>query len=314
MDRLVTHIEFLLHEHNCVIIPGLGGFVVNITYSYRDEIALYYPPVCDLVFNRELTYNDGLLAESFMKTYNITFESAMLKIEEAVSDVKQQLREKQSVDLNKLGSFILFEDNRFIYKTGDFIRPTFFGLTKARLKPLIQLQKPASIVEATTDFRSDKHINIKRSSRSVTVAAVAMIAVLFVMFFLPVRDIVSDRQSAKMIYEAEWLRPRTSFSSDNYVEKNIKEDIVFPASEILDNIEDDPAYYIIMGVFRGEISATRLSESLKAEGFTGTNWLERPDRIDVYAASFNNIIQAEDYLRKVHKQFPNHSDAWILKW
>ena len=77
MNRLVTHIEFLLHEHNCVIIPDLGGFVVNTTNSQRDGIALFYPPSCELVFNRELTYNDGLLAESYMKAYDLTFEASM---------------------------------------------------------------------------------------------------------------------------------------------------------------------------------------------------------------------------------------------
>ena len=37
MDRLVSHIEFLLHHHNCVIIPDFGGFVVNAVHSREGE-------------------------------------------------------------------------------------------------------------------------------------------------------------------------------------------------------------------------------------------------------------------------------------
>ena len=76
---------------------------------------------------------------------------------------------------------------------------------------------------------------------------------------------------------------------------------------------EQSTYYIVMGVFRGEISATKLIESLKEEGFNNANWLERPERFDVYGASFSVEEEAEAYLREVHKKFPKHIDAWILK-
>lgn len=313
MNRLVTHIEFLLHEHNCVIIPDLGGFVVNTTNSQRDGIALFYPPSCELVFNRELTYNDGLLAESYMKAYDLTFEASMLRIEHEVNEIKKQLREQRSVELSKLGSFTLLDDNRFIYKPGAFVRPAFFGLNMARLKPMIQLQKPVSLTEANTNFRTDKDTNRKRNLRSVGAAAAAVAAVILIIFFLPMSDVAIDRQSAKISYETEWLRPKNNKVNDLFSEKNVTEGTVFPATEVVEITDNSPRYYIIMGVFRGDKSATRLAESLKADGFSGTNFLERPERIDVYSASFDNESDAVDFLRKVHKQYPKYSDAWILK-
>ncbi|MDD4777601.1 MAG: SPOR domain-containing protein [Fermentimonas sp.] len=313
MNLLVTHIEFLLHEHNCVIIPDLGGFVVNTTNSHRDGVALFFPPACELVFNRELTYNDGLLAESYMKTYDLSFEAAMLRIEQEVSEMKKQLREQRSLELGKLGSFTLFDDNRFTYKPGGFVRPAFFGLNLARLKPLIQLQKPVSLTEANRDIRSERQINKTRNLRSASVAAAAVAAVVLIMFFMPMSDRVDDRQSAKISYETEWLHPKSNRLSEVIVENNVSEVVEFPSSEAVDISDDSPGFYIIMGVFKGDKSASRLAESLRADGFSGTDFLKRKDRIDVYAATFNNEADAEDYLRKVHKQFPKYSDAWILK-
>lgn len=314
MNRLVTHIEFLLHEHNCVIIPDLGGFVVNTTHSHRDGISLFHQPVCELVFNRELTYNDGLLAESYMKTYNFSFEVAMLKIEKEVSDIKQKLREQRFVELNKLGSIALFDDNRFTYKPGDFVRPAFFGLNMARLKPLIQIQKPSNFTETKTNLSSDRSTSRQRNLRSAGVAAAAVAAVILIMFFLPMSERATDHQSAKISYETEWLHPKSNRLSDINAENNVLENAIFPATEVVQIIDNNsPRYYIIMGVFRGDKSATRLAESLKADGFSGANFLERPERIDVYAASFDKETDAEEYLRKVHKQYPKHSDAWILK-
>ena len=115
MNRLIYHIEFLLHEHNCVIVPDLGGFVINAIHSNRDDSNLLNPPSCELVFNRDLIHNDGLLAQSYMKTYDLSFERAMWRIDNEVVELKRILRDKSYLDLNKLGSFSLTEDNRFAY-------------------------------------------------------------------------------------------------------------------------------------------------------------------------------------------------------
>ena len=74
-----------------------------------------------------------------------------------------------------------------------------------------------------------------------------------------------------------------------------------------------PKYYIVMGVFKGVESAEKTTKLLLDEGFHQTGWLKRSDRIDVYAASFTDKNAADVYLKEVHKKFPRHADAWILK-
>ena len=103
MNQLISHIEFLLHTHNCVIVPSLGGFVVNTMPARRNGLSVFDSPVCELVFNRELTHNDGLLVESFMRTDGISFENATQKIDDSVRQIKNLLRSEESVDLGDLG-------------------------------------------------------------------------------------------------------------------------------------------------------------------------------------------------------------------
>lgn len=328
MIRLITHIEYLLHEHNCVIIPDFGGFVVNTIPPKRDGIATFHAPVCELVFNRDLIHNDGLLAQSYMRDGSLTFDSAMLKLEKDVQELKHQLREQRRVDLGKLGSFDMHDEKRFVYTRGSFVRPSLFGLTQATLKPLIQIQ-PA--------LANRKNENKRVWSNSVGITAAAVVALLLLMFILPVSDTNFDRQSAQMISETGWMHAKavqpktnTAFAEDVLVESDEEvfvetdkvEDTVIvldgaqaPDSEISIQSEmiDSPRYYIIMGVFRGFESAQKTSQQLLDEGFHQSGLLERPDRIDVYAASFTDKNAAEVYLREVHKKFPSHSDAWILK-
>ena len=196
MNQLISHIEFLLHEHNCVIIPEFGGFVVNTISSQKDGIAVFHAPVCELVFNRDLTHNDGLLAQSYMKSDGMTFETAMKKIELDIQELQRQLREQRYLEMGKLGSFAMQDGKRLVYTPGTFVRPAFFGLTQATLKPLIQMQPAVSAV---------KNEKSQKWSRKGGISAAAVAAVVLLMFIFQGGDTSMERQSARMISETGWL-------------------------------------------------------------------------------------------------------------
>ena len=86
MIELAKHIEVLLLENDCVIVPGLGGFIAhNRTAIYKDETNEFCPPARTIGFNPQLTINDGLLAQSYMQAYNADFPDATRKIEKVVT-------------------------------------------------------------------------------------------------------------------------------------------------------------------------------------------------------------------------------------
>jgi nucleoid DNA-binding protein len=315
MNQLFSHIEFLLHDYNCVIIPGFGGFVLNTISPQKNGIAEFQAPACELAFNRDLTHNDGLLAQSYMKNSSMTFESVMQKIEQDVHSLKQQLRERRHVDMGKLGSFDMHGDRRFVYTPGTFVRPVLFGLTSVALKPLIQMT-PSVPARQVADRRQWR--------RNAVTAVAGMVAVALLMFILPVSDSAVSRQSAGI----GWMQPKAPQQW-----KAEEPAIAVPDAEIIAEIIDVPAadavvveaaaeeeiqeelprYYIIMGVFRLTESAQRITRLLHNEGFDQTGWMHRAGRIDVYAASFPDKAEADAYLKKIHKKFPAHADAWILK-
>ena len=345
MNRLISHIEFLLHEHNCVIIPDLGGFVVNEIPARWSENSVLLPPACELVFNRDLTHNDGLLAESYMKTYDLSFERAVWTIECEVDKLKQALRDKNYLDLDKLGSFSLTEDNRFTYIPGDFVRPGYFGLGSVTLKNLSVKEDTPKTIPLTIPEKDRRG-----AFKKIGITAAAVVAIILFMFILPVSDISIDRQTANISYETEWFKPKNSAKNSHsekvidevnnnfgvilddlsIVDKTLTDNEIGGEAESVDinesksesyseiaetsnnNNTKTPSYYIIMGVFRSDLSSSKLLKILKEEGFNNANRLQRPERFDVYSASFNNREEAEVYLREIHKNYPKHSDAWIL--
>lgn len=314
MKELVSHIEFLLHDHNCVIIPGFGGFVINSSPARRDGMATFHPPVSELVFNRYLTHNDGLLAQSFMKSDSIPFEAAMQKIEHAVQEMLRELREGKKIELGALGQFEMNSDKQFVYKPTAYVQPLFFGLKTASLKPLVQMQP--STVKTHGEQKSPR-------LRTIGITAAAAAVLLLLMFLLPVGDRTIVHQSAQIISETDLFGSRPHLNKSNAATAEpvvteestdvTMEEATVAEPEILVSNDQMPRYYIIVGVYEVKEVAEKMMEKLMDGGFTERGWMKRPGRIDVYAASFADREEAEGTLKKIHLDYPAYREAWILK-
>lgn len=98
--------------HECVIIPGLGGFVSRISSSwYDEETSTWIPPRKEITFNSSLFHNDGLLLSSYTNTYNISYSDAFVMVEKAVRELKKELSEKIYVQFGRIGTF-KYDDNK----------------------------------------------------------------------------------------------------------------------------------------------------------------------------------------------------------
>ena len=85
MLELARHIERLVLRNNCVIVPGLGGFVTQyVPARYVEEENILLPPCRTVGFNPQLTLNDGLLVQSYMQTYDTSFPEAARIVEDEV--------------------------------------------------------------------------------------------------------------------------------------------------------------------------------------------------------------------------------------
>ena len=77
MIELAQHIEALLLENDCVIVPGFGGFVAHYApATHVKEENLFLPPTRTIGFNPQLKLNDGVLVQSYMSAYDTSFADA----------------------------------------------------------------------------------------------------------------------------------------------------------------------------------------------------------------------------------------------
>ena len=116
MIELAQHIEALLLENDCVIVPGLGRFVAHYAPATRvEEENIFLPPTRIIGFNPQLKMNDGLLVQSYMSVYGTNFSDATKIVEREVDELIAALHEEGKVDLPNVG-----EVRYTIYDTFDF--------------------------------------------------------------------------------------------------------------------------------------------------------------------------------------------------
>ena len=191
MIELAQHIEVLLLENDCVIVPGLGGFVAHYTPAMRvAEENVFLPPTRIIGFNPQLKMNDGLLVQSYMAVYDTDFSDATRIVEKEVAHIFTALHEEGKVDLPNIGElrYSIHGIYDFVPYDHKITTPYSYGLDSFEMQELAELKKP--YMEKTIRYSvpvvpEDKKRRFEiKFNRSYLSNAVAMIAVVALFFFL----------------------------------------------------------------------------------------------------------------------------------
>jgi cell division septation protein DedD len=103
----------LFWDHDCVMLPGLGGFVCNPRSAWYDEAKRQIvPPSRDVLFNPRLTTNDGVLANELMAKHGVLYPDAIQAVEGLVQHVQGALNSGQPFQLPGLGKLYKEEDGQ----------------------------------------------------------------------------------------------------------------------------------------------------------------------------------------------------------
>lgn len=157
MIELARHIEILLLENDCVIIPDFGGFIAHYQPArYIKEENLYLPPVRTIGFNPQLTINDGLLVQSYMQAHHTDFPDATRMIEEEVAGLKEQLYQNGCAEMHGIGvlHYNIHSTYEFHPNEDGALSPTLYGLSSFSINRLEYLTSTTSA--ATRELLPDK--------------------------------------------------------------------------------------------------------------------------------------------------------------
>lgn len=209
MIELLRHIEVLLLENDCVIIPSFGGFVSHyMPARWLEEEGLFLPPTRSIGFNPQLKMNDGSLVQSYMTAYCTDFSDASKLVDKAVQELFDTLHEEGKVEMHGIGDmfYTIHGTLQFQPYEDGLLTPGLYGLSSFEIEKIGQEVKAATEenVELSKPNTKVYEIRVNRSLLRATVAAAAAIIIFFFMS-TPVENTYVEKSNYAQLIPSELL-------------------------------------------------------------------------------------------------------------
>ena len=304
MNELSKHLENLLSKYECVIVPGLGGFVTYFEHAHWENNTLI-PPMRQVRFNQKLKYHDGLLAEAYMNYYGINYSEAMEKITLHVSEISSILYDNNTYLLGKIGLLVKDSNSNIILKSNSAtFLPENIGLSPISLHRIAFESTPLH----PTKCEDDKNIIVKIPK---SYAQIARYAAMIILIFL-IGTLIPTRQQdnnfvASIIYKKYPNRKETSKLTIPFRVPNKEE--YTPAThyytEVLESkynipsyIKNTPEAYITEDTDTASSSKEYLNQIDKEMPSASENAKHNTDanRYHLIIASLTSEAQAKEYI------------------
>lgn len=349
MIELAQHIEVLLLENDCVIIPGFGGFVAHYAPAMRvEDENIFLPPTRTIGFNSQLKMNDGVLVQSYMAVYDTNFSDATKMVEKEVEELVAKLHEEGKCDLGNVGEirYTIYNTYEFIPYDNKITTPYLYGLDSFEMKELRVLHQVVENRPLYTLPKEKKVYEIK-INRAYLRNAVAMVAAIALFFFMstPIENTVVENNNYAQLLPAELFDriekqsvaftpvtvqavsgnvQATTTNKNKPVSKAVVRPVAVKEVKVPRTVETEKApaqavqpkvegaYHIIIASVGTSQDAELMAKQLKSEGFSEAKALVGDGKIRVSVMSCMTRDEANSQLSKIRTN-STYQSAWVLE-
>lgn len=327
MLEIAIHLKRLLLVNDCVIIPDFGGFVLqNHPAVYERNAHRFCPSYKEMVFNPTLKHDDGLLTESYMQMYGMTFNQARSALKKDVAELKTTLDKQGEVDLEAIGVFRKDAETAALFRPAtdqEQFSLSSYGLTSFYLPPApaavenTSAASPLVLLEGS-QHKSGRVIYVPFHRTLLYAAGVLMAAVvLSLAITTPIKEVnpVSYTASFAPSEMVRRMMPPDTMPTVDATPSAGSEKAEDDATEIVAALPDKPlptkTYYVIIGSFRTENQAQTFMKQTAAASLKNVGIVRRGEHIRVFADKYNNRKEAENYLSAMRKD-SKFKDVWLF--
>lgn len=318
MKKLIEHIEYLVLNHDCVTIPGIGAFIAQYHSAKVDsELHCFFPPRRVISFNSEIRHNDGLLASSIARKDSISYARAVDKMNEYINLLRVQLKATGTVSLGSIGSLTITEDDTLLFE------PTENPKVSKQLVGMHAFPLTALALNRHAERHED--VYYVPISRNVFKLAASIIMILMLGFVLSTPIIDEKAVFASMgtnivpslnedIIDMDLISPEQQLSialPDAKTSMAIYEKQVNDESVQEPSLKKAPRYYLVIASLPNKQKAEQYLSIHQNEKLS-MQIISSPTRCRIYVASGDSYKEAAAMLSS--KEFAReHPDAWVYK-
>ena len=308
--NIANHISQLLYRFQCVTVPGFGAFLAEtIPANIQESNQTFYPPRKVISFNSHLKNNDGLLANHISISEKISYDQAVVAIENGVFLWKSELENNRFLLLKNIGELRLNQENNLVFEPSNHLNylTASFGLSSF-VSPLIKREVAINRIETQKEvavFQIEKEEEQKTESKRylnpyLKYAAVFLLS-LGATGFGYKTYIIQTEQTETLVVQADVQKE---------IESKIQEATFFINTSEVETKKTLP-FHIMAGAFRNEKNANRELEDLISKGYSA-RILERNANglIPVIYGSFATYTEAQYKMTQIQDSI--NSAAWLL--
>tara|TARA_B110001450_G_scaffold145008_1_gene135569 strand:+ start:761 stop:1756 length:996 start_codon:yes stop_codon:yes gene_type:complete len=323
-------IKELLQLHDCVILPNLGGFVAQYSPANFDEKkSVFSPPDKQILFNKNLKNNDGLLVNAFAQKNNISYEKALENLTDLLLEINKNLKTQNQHEFKGIG--ILYYNEgilNFIQKSNNLLSSSY-GLMSLNIDDFKISNKQEKVIE----LNSSKFLKTQIKNWAL---AASVILVVFYSAWIPIQTQLlkqggefnySDlnpftfkKENIDSIEEVKLNTPQEIKATQPINKTSKKSNSVILKSELKNNLNPvvviknqsgNKIFEVVIGSFNKELNAKKMIVKLQNKGIIARKLKKENKLFRVSIGKFLNKKNAKKLQRSIRKR--HQISSWILR-
>ena len=268
--KIDRYIQTLLFKHNCVIIPSFGGFVGNYKGAeIHPTQHIFTAPCKQLVFNKNLTINDGLLANIIVQEEKVTYSEALELIDKDVFKIKHLLSIGEKVELRSIGFLRLDVEKNIQFNPVSLTNyaTSSFGLHSFQSSAI---QRGSFVSEVGKTFKDRPAVKAKTNLKKYRKYAMFVLPIAILLFLLPFTAVLKDKmqlQTSGFFSSAETNLYQPESYNFNLPLAEIVPLQVIESSEITINTEVTDAAFAVAETTKVSTTAVQAATEITSGSF-----------------------------------------------
>ncbi len=298
MEKIYEHIEKLLGRNDYVVVPGLGGFVLQQQSAAIIDNKLIAPRKT-IAFNALMHHADGLLVIEIARTERISYRIAQELLQVEIKLFKKQLQVSGSFEFGNFGVFNLTDEGNYV----------FIPNTKAAFIPsnigVVDLQ--------LNDYTKQQLVPIKHkslSTKSILRYAAVFALLISLMFVSEQHPDRSRTQSAAIVSLSKLTTVAKTLTDTIAIADTTSQQAPQPTKDEM--TINTKAYHVVVASMPTQQSAEDYCKQLNELNFPAAKVLEPVKTYRVAIKSFTDKEEAIRYMENLRTTDERFSTAWVL--
>jgi len=298
VEKIYEHIEKLLGRNDYVVVPGLGGFVLQQQSAAIIDNKLIAPRKT-IAFNALMHHADGLLVIEIARTERISYRIAQELLQVEIKLFKKQLQVSGSFEFGNFGVFNLTDEGNYV----------FIPNTKAAFIPsnigVVDLQ--------LNDYTKQQLVPIKHkslSTKSILRYAAVFALLISLMFVSEQHPDRSRTQSAAIVSLSKLTTVAKTLTDTIAIADTTSQQAPQPTKDEM--TINTKAYHVVVASMPTQQSAEDYCKQLNELNFPAAKVLEPVKTYRVAIKSFTDKEEAIRYMENLRTTDERFSTAWVL--